>query len=460
MILKGGPDISAEEHGPIIAFVWRPHEISQTVALMARSLGGRAIFDFSMMEMEALHAFLQKADPAGDVTDIKISAAVLMNPSLERLREDTGVRNLWVECQSHIPHNNSVAILERLQALCGSYRCYPIIGNVSHLAAMATEGSGIGRIVLKGCEASGFVSGETTLTLHSAIKGMITPAKSPDILIWGGVWTPEAAAALLSTGASGIVFESVHWLTDLVAIDDLRRDLIARLRMDSTALVGLDVQVPCRLFNKGNSVAFKEIKAIEDSLCAAQITRQSGQSFFGQVQARFLPPLESHFTQDEVIPLGVEASFAASFAVRFGTGTAVAIDAFIQEIQDLCRSAEAKKGCFLQSPVARDMGIQYPFIQGAMSCITDVPEFALKVAEAGGLPTIALGLMDADARDRISRMAAMLQAAPFRCTGRIAFVRGVMAASMRAGSISGRSGRTSTRRTLAPASSTAWAVAM
>ncbi len=184
------------------------------------------------------------------------------------------------------------------------------------------DSSGIGRIVLKGCEASGFVSGETTLILYSAAREMLRAlSKSLDILIWGGVWTPEAAAAFLSTGAAGIVFESVHWLTDLVAIDDLQRQRLARLRMDSTALVGLDLQVPCRLFNKGNSLAFKEIKALEDSLCAAEITEESRRSFVSQVQARALHPLESHFTQDEVIPLGVEAAFAASFAERFGTGT-------------------------------------------------------------------------------------------------------------------------------------------
>ena len=45
------------------------------------------------------------------------------------------------------------------------------------------------------------------------------------------------------------------------------------------------------------------------------------------------------------------------------------------------------------------MGIKYPFIQGAMTSITDIPEFAAKVADAGGLPTIALGLTDVQARD-------------------------------------------------------------
>ena len=110
--------------------------------------------------------------------------------------------------------------------------------------------------------------------------------------------------------------------------------------------------------------------------------------------------MESHFTPGEVIPLGVEASFAASFAERFWTGTETAVKAFAEEIRNLCRAADAKKNCFRDSPVAREMGIKYPFIQGAMSCITDVPEFALRVADAGGLPTIALGLMDAETRDR------------------------------------------------------------
>jgi len=55
------------------------------------------------------------------------------------------------------------------------------------------------------------------------------------------------------------------------------------------------------------------------------------------------------------------------------------------------------------------MGITYPFIQGAMSSITDIPEFASEIADAGGLPTIALGLMDARACDRrLGRLTEMM----------------------------------------------------
>lgn len=405
----------AEHRVPIIAFVWRPEEISPPVIQMAHQTGSRAIFDFSLMGAEGLRSFLRKADPAGHVQDIKISAPTLIDPSLGRFLRETGVQDIWVECNPQFFWGDRSTLLQSLGELSENHRCFPIIGDVDLLTATLKDSPGIGRVVLKGCEASGFVSGETTLTLYSAAKEMLrTSSKSPDILIWGGVSTPEAAAAFLSTGATGIVFESVHWLTDLVAIDHLQRERLSKLRMDSTDLVGLDLQVPCRLFNKGNSLAFKEIKTFENSLCGSEITEESRRSFVSQVHARALHPLESCFSQDEVIPLGVEAAFAASFVERYGAVTGQAVKAFMDEIRTLCHLAEVKRDCFLDSPVAREMGTVYPFIQGAMSSITDVPEFALKVADAGGLPTIALGLMDEDALDRrLGRLPEIMEGRPY-----------------------------------------------
>ena len=369
----------AEHPVSLIGFVWRPEEITPSVIQMAQRTGSRAVFDFSMMEVEGLRSFLRKADPAGHVRDIKISVPALMDPSLGQLLKETGVHDIWVEFHPQFFQGDPSIFLQRLRELAEDHRCFPIISDIDLLAAILKDSSGIGRIVLKGCEASGFVSSETTMALYSMVKEMLrTPSKPPDILIWGGVSTPEAAAAFLSTGAAGIVFESVHWLTDLVAIDDVQRRRLSKLRLDSTELVGLDLQVPCRLFNKGNSRAFREIKTLEDSLCGAEITEESRRSFVSQVHARALHPLESHFNQDEVIPLGVEAAFAQSFVERFGAGTGEAVKAFMDEIRNVCHLAEAKKDCFLDSPVAREMGTKYPFIQGAMSWITDVPEFASK----------------------------------------------------------------------------------
>ena len=382
---------------------------------MAQRTGSRVVFDFSMMGVDGLRSFLREADPAGHVRDIKISVPALMDPSLGRLLMETGVHDIWVECHPPFFQGAPSIVLQRLRELSEDHCCFPIIGNVDLLTSIVKDRSGIGRIVLKGCEASGFVSGETTLALYSAVKEMLhTPSTPLDILIWGGVSTPEAAAAFLATGAAGVVFESIHWLTDLVAIDDVHRQRLSNLRLDSTDLVGLDLQVPCRLFNKGNSRAFKEIKTIEDSLYRAKITEESRRSFVRLVHARALHPLESHFNQDEIIPLAVESAFARSFVERFGAGTEKAVKAFMGEIRNGCRLAEAKKDCFLDSPTAAEMGTQYPFVQGAMTWITDVPEFASRVADAGGLPTIALGLMDAEAIDRrMGRLTEIMGGRPY-----------------------------------------------
>ncbi|MGD0237827.1 MAG: nitronate monooxygenase, partial [Syntrophorhabdales bacterium] len=405
----------AEHRVSIIGFVWRPEEITPSVIQMAQRTGSSAVFDFSMMGVDGLRSFLRKADPAGHVRDIKISVPTFFDPSLAQLLKETGVHDIWVECHPQFLQGDPSIFLQRLKELAENIRCFPIIGDMDLLAAILKDSSGIGRIVLKGCEASGFVSGETTMALYSMVKEMLrTPSKPLDILIWGGVSTPEAAAAFLSTGATGIVFESLHWLTDMVAIDAFQRQRLSNLRLDSTDLVGLDLQVPCRLFNKGNSRAFKEIQTFEDSLCGAQIKEESRRSFVSQVHARALHPLESHFGPDEVIPLSVEAAFAASFVERFGAGTEEAVKAFMDEIRNVCLLAEAKKDCFLDSPVAREMGTKYPFIQGAMSWITDVPEFASRVADAGGLPTIALGLMDAEALDRrLGRLPEIMGGRPY-----------------------------------------------
>ena len=382
---------------------------------MAQRTGSRAVFDFSMMGLDGLRSFLRKADTAGHIRDIKISVPTFFDPSLGQLLKETGVQDIWVECHPQFFQGDPSIFIQRLRELSETRRCFPITGDMDLLAAIVKDSSAIGRIVLKGCEASGFVSGETTTALYSMVKEMLpTPSKPLDILIWGSVSTPEAAAAFLSTGATGIVFESVHWLTDMVAIDDVQRQRISNIRLDSTDLVGLNLLVPCRLFNKGNSLAFKEIKTFEDSLYEAKIKEESRRSFASQVHARALHPLESHFGQDEVIPLGVEAAFAASFVERYGAGTEEAMKAFMDEIRNVCFLAEAKKDCYRDSPAAREMGTLYPFIQGAMSWITDVPEFASRVADAGGLPTFALGLMDAETLDRkLGRLPEIMGGRPY-----------------------------------------------
>jgi len=52
--------------------------------------GAGPSFDFSAMGADGLRAFLGKADPAGHVTDIRISAPTFLDPSLGELLKEQG----------------------------------------------------------------------------------------------------------------------------------------------------------------------------------------------------------------------------------------------------------------------------------------------------------------------------------------------------------------------------------
>ena len=177
-------------------------------------------------------------------------------------------------------------------------------------------------------------------------------------------------------------------------IDDRLRQQIAKLRPEHTSLVGGTLGVFCRLFDKGNFPAVKELERYARSLSDGPITADKRRAFAQHVAAAAVPALESDLDRRQLIPLGPEAAFAQAFAERFGAGSAEAMQGFQAEVARLLRNVKATARRFLDSPAARELGTTYPFIQGAMTWISDVPEFALAVAEAGGLPTVALGLRD------------------------------------------------------------------
>ncbi|MDQ7784559.1 MAG: SDR family NAD(P)-dependent oxidoreductase [Desulfomonilaceae bacterium] len=400
---------------PVIAFIWRSEEITSSVIEMTRRTKTRAIFDLSSIDPETAGAALLQADASGNVAHLKVSAESLSNPGLEDFLEETDIDTIWTEVHPISTGPRPERHLDRIGELSARFTVIPIVGDYELINLILDRYPTIGTVALKGTEAAGFVSTETAFTLYASVREMIRArAGGPGLAIWGGVASPEAAAAFLSAGAEGIVFESLHWLTDLVAADDATLKRIWAIRPDHTDLVGLNLSVPCRLFNKGNSTAVKELKSFAGSLCGDEIGDEQRVYFADKIRNEAVPPLSGRFGRDELIPLGVEAAFADSFVRRFGLDTEIAVDAFVSEIERLCAESGGRLHAFANSSAAREMGTRYPFIQGAMSWITDVPEFALRVAQAGGLPTVALGLMDGKTiGERIGRLPELMGDRPY-----------------------------------------------
>ncbi len=407
--------MSTHHEKPVIAFVWRSEEITSSVVEMTRRTRTRAVFDLSSIDPETAGAALLQADASRDAVDLKVSPESLLDPLPKDFLEEIDPGAVWTELHPLVDAGSPDRYLDRIVELSTCCRVIPIVGDFGLIELILDRYPSIGTIALKGNEAGGFVSTETTFTLYASVREMIRArANGPRLVVWGGAASPEAAAAFLSVGAGGVVFESLHWLTDLPAVDDTARKRIAAIRPDHTDFIGSNVSVPCRLFNKGNSKAVKELKSFAGSLCGDEIRDEQRRFFAYRIRNEAVQPLNSGFGRDELIPLGVEAAFADSFVRRFGTTTEQAIDAFVNEIEQLCEKSGRRLQTFADSSTAREMGTRYPFVQGAMSWITDVPEFALRVAQAGGLPTVALGLMDGKTlKERLGKLPEVMGDEPY-----------------------------------------------
>jgi len=381
--------VKKKHSNPILSFLWRPAEISQDVTAVADRTSTDAIFDIGSGLSENVLAALQSAE----VTNIKVSIEDLMDTELERLLGQTRIETIWVETIPALGSCKPDDFLRRLHQLTEGYECIPISGDLEFLNTILRAEWAPPSIAIKGSEAAGFVSKETTAIIFANLRKLAKQrVPRTDLIIWGGIATPEAAAAFLCSGARKIVFESLHWQTDLATANQDLKDRLSRLRPEHTTVVGQGLGVVCRFFDKGNSLAVKDLRQFADSLYRCEPDKQDYHNFCLHVKKKGIPVHRSELGRHELIFMGPEAAFAETFAERFGRSTDRAIEAFSNEVMNCCSKAPEKLHRVKGNAAASALGTTYPFFQGAMTWISDRPDFALAVADAGGLPAISLGL--------------------------------------------------------------------
>ncbi len=400
MSVKGQESLMArgfEDH--LLGFVWRPVDMKPAVARMARQTSTRAIVDCSAADPDAFADLLRQPAAA----DLKISVHQLMASSQAQWLKSATLRTVWIEVHPALDPFEPAAVIDRMREIerRSSCRFVPVTGDVSLLIDLVKSDLAPWALGIKGSEASGFGSRETTGILFSTLRQIAKDqGTGPPLVLWGGIATAEAAAAYLTTGARGIVFESLHWQTDLVEVDESRRIRISRLRPEHTTVIGQALGAPCRLFDKGNSQPVEALRRAASASPCQDSTESDRRGFAERIRAGVVHALESALSREDLVFLSPEAAFAESFAQRYGRDTGRAMGAFREDVERQCRRAPAVRDQLASGPGARDLGTAYGIVQGAMSWITDLPEFARAVAEAGGLPTLALGLKDRQALDR------------------------------------------------------------
>ncbi len=248
------------------------------------------------------------------------------------------------------------------------------------------EQLGVDGLIAKGNEAGGWAGEETTFILLQHLLSKIS------LPIWaqGGIGL-HTAAACYAAGATGVVLDSQLALTRESQLPAAAKAAIAAMDGSETVCLGSELDQPFRVYARPGWSAVEQ-------LCEMAITLAQDPRPQSEVVQEWRQAVEARVgwgsPQEHVWPLGQEAAFAAPLAQRYRTvgGVLGAIrDAMGTHIQ----AAQALRPLDEDAPLARSHGTCYPIVQGPMTRVSDQAEFALRVAEGGALPFLALSMMRA-----------------------------------------------------------------
>ncbi|HSL07656.1 MAG TPA: beta-ketoacyl synthase N-terminal-like domain-containing protein, partial [Pseudonocardiaceae bacterium] len=234
---------------------------------------------------------------------------------------------------------------------------------ISVAEARAAVRAGVYGLIAKGAEAGGRVGATTTFVLLQQL--LADPQIRVPIWAAGGIGLHTAAAAVAG-GAAGVLLDTQ---LALVSETDLPEEVAAAIRVmdgSETAVVGSH-----RLYVR------PDLAAVEPNTVATRLG------------ARDLSAL----------PVGQDGALAAPLAQRYVTAGGV-VTAIRAAISDQLRTAQRH---------ARPL-----VVQGPMTRVSDQAGFAAAVAEAGGLPFLALALSSGEqARMLLEQTATLLAGRPW-----------------------------------------------
>jgi acyl transferase domain-containing protein/NAD(P)H-dependent flavin oxidoreductase YrpB (nitropropane dioxygenase family) len=245
--------------------------------------------------------------------------------------------------------------------------------------ADAAQQAGFDGLVVKGNEAAGRVSHDSSFLLLQQFHGRI----NIPYVIQGGIGADTAAAAFLA-GAAGVVLREQVWLTREAPFDDSLRKRFAALDGSETVTVS-DRDHAYRFFGR---VGRPALARIERLIAQGESCRQAVASVIKEQPVT--PTLDG--VDEALFPLGQDIAFASHLAERHETVSGL-LQAMRRRVAANLRLARQQRALASRAPLAQAHGTKYPILQGPMTRVSDVTPFCRSVADNGALPFLALALL-------------------------------------------------------------------
>ncbi|TMQ07133.1 MAG: SDR family NAD(P)-dependent oxidoreductase [Deltaproteobacteria bacterium] len=358
-----------------LAAVTLPLPLDPQIAVAAARGGEIGIVDLEWIDdPHAARAPIRRlVREGGDRVGLKLRAS---SRGLVDLLEDLAPRlDVVVLVRGNAEENE--AALDRLRRVA---RRVLLEARSAEEAAIGEE-LGFDGLVAKGSEGGGWIGNETSLVL---LQRLVARGRLP---VWahGGVGL-HSIAACFAAGAAGAIVDAPLALSRESPLGDDVRAALARADGSEAVCLGEALARPFRVFGRAGDATVRDLRALAEALerSPAPVAERRGQWEI-EVRRRIG---SRHYA---ILPLGQDIAFAASLAGRYPTVAGI-LYALRTSLGAHVRIAKRLEPLAEGSPLARAHGTRFPIVQGPMTRVSDTPEFAARIAEAGALPFVALAL--------------------------------------------------------------------
>ena len=248
-----------------------------------------------------------------------------------------------------------------------------VLGEVTSKAGIRRAiAAGVAGLVVSGNEAGGWGGAESSFVL---LQVALAEGNLP-VWVRGGIG-PNVAAGCVAAGAAGVVLDGALLLARESPVGPEWRERIARWDGSETTFVAPRTGAGIRVFAPPGSQALASLRlgAVEGGTHWKAAVRDHVGWRDGQCP-----------------PVGQDAALANQLAAKFVTVGGI-VQAVERAIGEGIAAARASRPLAESSALAIAHGTRFPVLQGPMTRVSDVPEFAQAVAQAGGLPFLALALL-------------------------------------------------------------------
>jgi acyl transferase domain-containing protein/NAD(P)H-dependent flavin oxidoreductase YrpB (nitropropane dioxygenase family)/acyl carrier protein len=239
-------------------------------------------------------------------------------------------------------------------------------------------------LVAKGHESGGWVGEDAAFILTQKLIKL----SSLPIYVQGGIGI-HTAAACRAAGAAGVILDDQLWLMPSSPLPPEVQAYLKNLNGQEAIPIGERLNRTCRVLSRPGFQAVTALQNLAEQIEIAQAdSPQRTQAWQQQAQ----PLLGWDAPGVLAWPMGQAVGLAAKFRDRYKTVGRL-IQSMRQASHEHIQTAQLLKPLQPNSSLAISHGTQYPILQGPMTRVSDVAEFANAVSQAGGLPMLALALM-------------------------------------------------------------------